>query len=127
MSRYVLVEFEDDEAAEKLRKMIDAQTAAGKRYRVAGIFARPKGVCQCPRVEGYHKALVVRGRRFGWNTCVACKKAKPGAHRPNNLLSIGELLRMPGTPPAHGYEYRVDTVGIFEVPIKNIKEEAHGG
>lgn len=122
MARYVLVEFEDDADAEKLRRMIDEQTRKGKRYRVAGIFARPKKVCECPRVTTEYKGtLVVRGRRFGWNTCVACKRAKPGSHRANNLLAIGELMRMPGEPIAR-YEYRADTVGIFEVPVKNIKE-----
>lgn len=121
MARYLLIEFAEDDAADKMRAMVDEQTRKGKRFRVAGIFARPKGLCECPTPQGYKKNLVAVGKRFGWNVCVACKRAKKGSHAARNLLTMGELMRMSGDPIAGVYEYRADNVGIFEVPVKNIK------
>lgn len=120
MAKLVVIEFEDDAQAQALCGMIDKQTKAGKRYRVAGIFARPRRVCECPRVEGYHKDMVARGAKFGWNVCVVCKRAKPGVHHANNLMAATELKDMPGENLMRGLEYRVDNISILEVPTKNI-------
>ena len=123
MARYVLVEFENDEQADKLRQMIEAQTRAGKPYRIAGIFARPKTFCRCPTPTGYHKNQIVRGSKFGWWVCVVCKKARKGSHNANNLIAAVDTDEMPGENPMRGYEYRVDNISIFEVPTGNIKRE----
>lgn len=123
MARMVLIEFEDDDQAQALCDMITKQTLAGKRYRVAGVFARPRSICQCPRVEGYHKDLVVRGSKFGWNTCTVCRRAKPGSHYANNLMAATDLLDMPGKNLMRGLEYRADVLGFFEVPTKNINRD----
>lgn len=127
MARYLLIEFAEDSDADKLRRMIDEQTKSGKRYRVAGMFGRPKSFCECPRVEAYRQNLTARGARFGWNVCMVCKRPKKGLHPARNLIDIKDLMRMPGEPIAGVYEYRVDSTTIFEVPVKNIQEDSDGG
>lgn len=128
MARFVVLEFESDEEAAQLAEMVRKQTVKGKRYRVAGVFARPKRFCECPQPEGYHKNQIVRGSRFGWWVCIICKRARPGAHNANNLMSASDLMTMPGDPLSRGLEYRVDNLSIFEVPTHNIdRGEENGG
>jgi hypothetical protein len=124
MARFLLIEFENDAQAEMLRAKIDAETRKGKPFRVAGLFARPRKFCNCPKPVGYHKNQVTRGVKFGWNVCTICRRVVAGSHRANNLLTAQELMMMPGETPSRGLEYRADTVGIFEVPVRNIERDA---
>lgn len=86
MSKYLLIEFDDDAQADALRAQIDAATAKGKKFRVVGLFARPRRWCSCYVVKTNMRDRLVRGKKFGWWTCVECKRPRLGDHQPNNLI-----------------------------------------
>jgi len=111
MSRYVLIECEDDAQADNLVSQINKAQENGKQLRVAGLYARPNTWCGCPfQIEGVNRP-VIRGKRFGWWVCGWCNKPRPGTQQLNNLIS---------TPPesisTRQFQYGVDNLSVFEIP-----------
>src|SRR5690606_21262112 len=96
--RYVLVEFDDDATADAFRAKIDSATKSRKKYRVVGLFARPKRYCRCATsrsnyVERTTKtAKALKGGKFGWWVCPECKRSRFGDQHPNNLIPREDLL-----------------------------------
>ena len=93
MGRYVLLEFDDNDLAERfvektLGQAVEKSRKRGaKLVRVRGYFARPENYCECgPLSNLEQREQVVRGVRFGWWTHRNCRKAIRGAHTPRNLL-----------------------------------------
>src|SRR5690606_30964072 len=87
MTRYLLIEFDEDAQADQLKRKIDVAEEGGKGFRVVGLYARPRSVCQCARPRDTKlKDLVKRGPKFGWWTCTTCRRPRMGDHQLLNLL-----------------------------------------
>jgi hypothetical protein len=71
MARYLLVQVDRNDTADRLRDRLDA--VAG--LKVIGMFAKPTQFCECEEDTGRS----VRGSRFGWSLCPNCKKPKTDA------------------------------------------------
>lgn len=75
MPRYLLVEFDSNDAADRMRAQIDAAEAKGKGFRVIGMFSKTAKLCDCEvRQKGS-----IRGSKLGWWLCPTCHKPKPGS------------------------------------------------
>ena len=111
MSRFVLIECEDDDQANNFVNQINKARENGKLIRIAGLYARPNTWCGCPFQIAGEKRQVDRGTKFGWWICQWCNKPRPGTQQLANLIS---------TPPesmsTRYYQYGVDTLSVFEVP-----------
>lgn len=97
MGRYVLLEFDDNEAAETFVSNLNELKADGSgdfpylgiilcaHAKVSAVFSRPNNLCQC---KG--STTSVKGTKFGWWVCPACKKGKAGVGQPlRNMLDEG--------------------------------------
>ncbi len=116
--RYLLIEFDDNTSADRLRAQIDAASAAGKGMRVAGLFGVPTVWCECPKLGGYHNHEVVRGGKMGWWVHRACRKARVGTHQLENLIKPKERRYGKKT----GMIQVVTSVSIGEVPVQNLEQ-----
>lgn len=93
-SRYLLIEFDDEETALKMKEKIDA--GHGKRFRVVGLFAKPTAFCQCG-IEKWtttktSPATTKRGRRFGWWVCTVCKRPTASESGLVNLIAPSDII-----------------------------------
>jgi hypothetical protein len=115
--RYLLIEFDDDAAADRLREQIDSATRKGKKFRVVGLFARPGRACQCvPRKDQRAKDAVQRGGRFGWWLCTTCGKPRFGNHNLINILKPKDVIE----PPAfEGVD--INFIGREQGPLSYIR------
>lgn len=95
MGKYVLVEFDDDAQADNLIARINAAELGGKRFRIAGIFARPpKKRCECIGVKaGGRLGGVKRHRATGFWFCTKCKRVRRGPQDPRNQLDPQSVTR----------------------------------
>lgn len=75
MARYLLVEFDDNDSADRMRAQINNAESAGKNFRVIGMFSKPGALCDCST----RSDRSVRGKRFGWRLCEACRRPKNGS------------------------------------------------
>lgn len=89
MGRYLLIEFDDNDSADRMRAQIDTAHANGKQFRVVGMFSRPSTLCDCSTRSGKS----VRGAKFGWWLCTECRKPKSGSSQ-----TLGNMLDDEGTP-----------------------------
>lgn len=101
MARYVLVEFDNDAEAERfvnkiIQRCIDLGVAKkSATYRIRGFFAKPTKFCECgPIPESQVGMHITRGAKYGWVVHRSCKRARPMAQSPRNLLD-------PEDTPAH--------------------------
>lgn len=115
MSRFVLLEFEDDDLAEKFITKTQNHTYQGANYRIAGLFARPNTWCKCPFHIAGKKRPVNRGKKYGWWICAWCKKPRPGGHQLINMIST----TLPKPISSRYYQYGVGNLSVFEVPNPN--------
>lgn len=98
-SRYLLLEFEDEASALKLKQQIEAATRAGKRFRVVGLFAKPQApYCACPPeaqiTTKTHGTSLKRGRKFGWWVCINCKRPAQNNAALVNLMKPRDIINM---------------------------------
>lgn len=101
-SRYLVIEFDDEAAAQALCERIDTATAAGKPYRVLGLFAKPGKLCQCfIDSKDYKDWPRTRGAKYGWWVCGVCKRPFTTSHQLRNLLGV-ERWRSPNTTTGRG-------------------------
>ena len=116
MSKYVLVEFEDNEAADKLVAQITKRADDGATFRIAGVYQRPNAWCGCPFQIAGETRPVARGKKFGWWICQWCKKPRPGTHQLESISS--------DTRPINDrkYQYGVGILSIAEVPNPRHKD-----
>lgn len=98
--RFLLIEFDDEATANRLREQIDVATRKGRGYRVIGLFSRPgPKFCRCGSwvsTRG-NQATTKRGRKFGWFVCTECKRPAPVMSHLVNLLKPSEII----DPPMH--------------------------
>lgn len=82
MARYLLVELDGNDSADRMRAQIDTAEAAGKGMRVVAMFSKPAALCGC----AIRSAKSVRGAKFGWWLCPECRRPKSGA--PQTLVNM---------------------------------------
>jgi hypothetical protein len=93
--RYLVIEFDDDQDADKLRAQIDEATKKGRSYRAVGLFARPGKVCICSNIaaeRGRSRDNVIRGAKFGWWLCTKCHRPRLGNHELKNLIPQTDII-----------------------------------
>lgn len=129
-SRYLLIEFDDDAASDTLRAQIDKATRSGKKFRVVGLFAKPRNLCECSKyqLQDYRAAeRVVRGARFGWWLCRRCKKARMGDHQLENLMTPADIIDAPELhgvdpympdPRPSSYFFHIKTLSLMLLPFR---------
>lgn len=132
MSRYLVIEFADNDEADAFKNKVDELTQKGKRLRVAGMFAIPRIMaCQCVRGAAYNLAKPRRGAKFGWWICGECGKPRPGHHDLVNLLEpkalfgrVSQFTKGVLPPEERGipsnYEWQIKLLTIAELPINNV-------
>lgn len=140
MARYIVVEFDRNEDAERFLKVMKKTT---KKYdwmvRVVGVFVKPGRTCECPDAmySNYRdpKKLKHQGRgiqmgeKFGWWVCSFCNKPRAGGHQLRNQLSMSETYE--GTTRSD-YEFGVtglDVTGIYKAQIdrpKKLRRKSRG-
>ena len=98
-SRYLIIEFDEEASATKLKAQIDAATRAGKKFRVVGLFAKPTNYCQCdPTLHvttKTHETILKRGKKFGWWVCTICKRPSSYLGGLQNLLKPRDIIDPP--------------------------------
>ena len=101
-SRYVLLEFDNAEQADKLREQVDRATRAGKSYRVVGYFAKPQApYCGCGKETETRNSpsTLKRGKKFGWWVCTECKRPAASISGLVNLMFPSDIIK----PAAFAY------------------------
>lgn len=98
MGRYILIEFDNDDSAERLCAQINTATEAGKPFRIAGIFQRPPAKrCECGslRVPTQSRSRLDNGvrrhKKTGFYYCTRCKRVLKGWQSPRNFLDNPDL------------------------------------
>jgi len=100
MGQYILIEFDEDASAERLCAQINAATAKGKAFRIAGIFQKPpRKRCECIGVDinsisgrGRNDKIIKRHGKTGFWYCTKCKRVRKGWQSPRNQID------QPGLP-----------------------------
>lgn len=95
-SRYVLLEFDNAEQADRLREQVDKATRAGKPYRIIGYFAKPQApYCRCGKeIETRQSSSTLkRGRKFGWWVCQECKRPSASISGLVNLMTPRDIIK----------------------------------
>lgn len=83
MASYVLVEFDNDDQAQKLIDQLETKES----MRAVGLFRKPTKFCECPPLFGSQQSSeITRGDRFGWWVHRACRRARKAPQSPRNLL-----------------------------------------
>lgn len=127
--RYLLIEFDDEASAERLRAQINQATRAGKKFRVVGLFSRPgPNFCGCGTwtTERGRPSTTKVGKKFGWQVCTVCKKPAPVMSFLRNMLKPVDIIDppvysigMPGRPAQdlqfHFYGIGAPTIGAGRV------------
>lgn len=89
MGRYLLLEFDDNDSADRMRAQIDNAEANGKAFRVIGVWGKPARLCDC----AVRSESSLKGSRWGWWVCPVCRRPKAGSPQ-----SMGNRLDHPDTP-----------------------------
>lgn len=80
MARYLLVQVDDNDRAEKLRIKLDAVDG----IKTVGLFGKPTKFCECLKRAPDSR----KGKALGFWLCTACGRPKSGAMQmPYNLLN----------------------------------------
>ncbi len=115
--RLIVIEVDDDEAAERLVKKFEAIESA----RVKGIFQMPRARCRCDNLVERFGRLVpankrsVRGQLFGWWVHDKCNKVSKGLHsEARNLIARADQPQAEGDLPTY-----IDHVGWHDKGFYN--------
>lgn len=96
MARWLLIEIDDNDAAEQYIKSLSEGKSfitvpSGESYtvrevsaRVVGLFGKPTKFCECPEQD--QKAGSTKGAKTDWRVCPNCHLALRGSQTPKNLL-----------------------------------------
>lgn len=122
MAKYILIEFDNDDQAHKMVEKIEGVESS--TYRIAGIFKKPVKYCECPPRDAYVKTDFALGKAFGWWVHRQCRRPRRGTHSLVNILRLSERRWKRQV----GFDARVMSLSIAEMPVQNIKlEEATDG
>lgn len=95
-SRYLLIEVDDADLADKLREKFDDGSRQGRAYRVVGLFAKPTNYCQCGidtwTTTSRRVSTTKRGRKFGWYVCTTCKRPTASESGLVNLIAPSDII-----------------------------------
>jgi hypothetical protein len=125
VARYVLVEFNDDKAADAfvMEVTIESMQQAEPRMRVRAMYQKPTkfhdpATCHRSKMSGW-----TRGKKYGWWVCALCKKpTKAWGDGEHWFAAIGvNLLPKDIVAP----EYRGD--GDYSSPLLEQAKEAYRG
>ena len=129
MARYIVVEVEDNVAAQELVDSLMRKTPdnirAGKLMRVVGIFVRPGRTCECLDAQTVNyrdptkeknAAGVTRGEKFGWWVCSRCGKPRKGGHQLVNQIVASDVHEM----STGGWEFTVTGLQVGMIHKRNI-------
>lgn len=129
MGRYIVIDFDRNEAAEAFLK----DWAEGKEYfpgnfsRIVGIFVKPGRTCNCADKDraNYgdknHKfSGISLGGKFGWWVCDRCKKPRKAGHQLVNQIKASDHAE---GPSFDGYEMTVTGLQVTGIFRKNIKRK----
>lgn len=101
--RLILIEVDDDEAAEKLVTKFSSLKSA----RIAGMFQVPKARCKCPNFDIKFGRQVpaekrsIRGKLFGWWVHDKCHRASYGHQLTKNLIKPEDVTHSVQAPPTY--------------------------
>lgn len=130
MARYVVVEFVDNDEAQRFVDKVDAR---GDSYcvdgllpptRVVGIFVKPGKTCEC--TDGYranygdknwNAAEIERGGKFGWWICTRCNRPRKAGHQLKNQVKPSETYE---GVSFQGYEFGVTDLCISGFALEQI-------
>lgn len=106
MARILVIEYNDDEDAERMMESIHRASKRGASYRVVALFVKPRRFCKCAgrRLTNYQAdksghAGVVFGSKFGWWICTNCRRPREGGHQLINQLDQDSLYPDTGADP----------------------------
>lgn len=125
MARYLVIEFRNNEDADKLAEKVLESSRMGKPMRVVGLFAKPGKPCMCPdwqRVNYGDKNQpvgIARGERFGWWVCERCSRPRRAGHTLVNLIKPSETFAE-GDIIDPQYEVTVSSLGVGGISRANI-------
>lgn len=90
--RFVLVEYDDGEEANKLIAAIKASNGVGSR--IIGIFERPDDPCVCKLtiVNGETQPPWMEVKQLGWWLCTGCLKPRSTASWLRNQVAEADIL-----------------------------------
>lgn len=98
-ARYILIEFDDEASASRLREQINRATESGKQFRVVGLFAKPSNYCQCdPRkhvTDRNNRSTLRRGKKYGWWVCLECRRPTATFSGLVNLIKPRDIIKPP--------------------------------
>lgn len=123
-SRYLLLEFDDEVSATKLKQQIDAATRAGKKFRVVGLFAKPQApYCRCGKetTTKTQATSLKRGKRFGWWVCTECKRPAASIAGLVNLLTKRDIIE-PSTFETQSKEFGNHTQAFYFFSISAVHQ-----
>lgn len=107
MSKYVVIECEDDDTADALIERIKGKTS----MRIAGVYQRPNTWCRCPFQIAGENRPVFRGKKYGWWICGWCHKPRPGTHNLENRSNAPDIGFN-----SRRYYYGLEHLAIYEMP-----------
>lgn len=98
-ARYLLIEFDDEQQASRLRAQIDNATKSGKAFRVVGLFAKATKYCQCDPLNKVttktNDARLKRGKKYGWWVCLECRRPDSRMAGLVNLIKPRDIINPP--------------------------------
>ena len=81
--RYVLLQFDDKDAAEAFVENDHLPSQLG--FKVEAMFLQPTKFCTCPDKARHDVRNWVKNRKFGLYVCKVCRK--PSSHHESGILS----------------------------------------
>lgn len=129
MARYVVVEFDDNAAAEEfIQQVAEGNQKARKMNlpwtkRIAGVFVKPGRTCTCWNKERINygdkneQHGIARGEKFGWWVCTNCNKPRAAGHQLVNQLTLSNTYE--GTV-YNDYEFCLTELSVTGIHTQNI-------
>jgi hypothetical protein len=110
MAKYVLLVFDEDEAADAFVHLIEQDSGPAWKFmreqikpQVRGIFKKPTKFCECTRLKGRG---FFRGKKWGWWVCSQCGRPTWQWASLNTLYGVLGFNLLPKSAKAP--EYRGD-------------------
>lgn len=104
MARYVVVEFNDNQDAERFIQTLNENNADERKNRrpfsrrVVGVFIKPGKTCGCTDAhrsnygdKNFGFANIARGEKFGWWVCTRCNRPRKAGHQLVNQVKLSGL------------------------------------
>lgn len=133
MARYLVIEFDSNDAAAAMADKIMNASRGGALFRVVGMFVKPGRTCECnegsrglmtnykdPTKERNSGAGVILGTKFGWWVCTVCKKPRKAGHQLVNQLLPSQTFHPTNSVEVGDYEFTVTSLGVGSTHRRHI-------